>query len=428
MRNALMVVQVAGSLTLLLVAGFLVIGYSTINNIEIGFNPSTMLLLSLDPVRDGYSADKAAALLDTLPEKLQSVPGVRQAVLTEAPPFSPQAAVATLIAAPQDGLPEQVVSSVAKSTVGSNYFAALSVSMLEGREFDLRDQRVEVTSATVLPVVINQTAAHAFFGNRDPLGRRLSDSGNAFTSTADPMDMMGRASGLGRAKSYTVVGVVKDLSAPMSVSDVSQTASTLPVVYLPLTRSDFAHPSVNGILIMLRADRGLDAMDGVRRELAGIDPNLAIFNVKTLAEQVQDTSAMLRMSSFIYTGIGAFGLILAAIGLAGVTAYSVARRRKELGIRIALGARKSQVLGLVMREGGVLVLIGSILGLAGGFAFSRVLSAFSSMLGPSFTAGAHDPRLLIGAPVLLAALAMLACYVPARRSTKIDPLVALREE
>jgi putative ABC transport system permease protein len=133
---------------------------------------------------------------------------------------------------------------------------------------------------------------------------------------------------------------------------------------------------------------------------------------------VEETASWLRMGTVIYSGIG----------LAGVTAYSVARRRKELGIRIALGARKSQVLGLVMREGGVLVIIGCALGMAGGFAFSRITAASSTMMGPSFTAGAHDPRLLLGAPLLLAILAMIACYIPARRSTKIDPLVALREE
>jgi ABC-type antimicrobial peptide transport system permease subunit len=169
-------------------------------------------------------------------------------------------------------------------------------------------------------------------------------------------------------------------------------------------------------------------MEGVRKELAAIDPNVAVFNVHTLAVQVGDTLAYLRMSEFVYGGIGVFGLILAAIGLAGVTAYSVARRRKEIGIRMALGARTGQVLRLVLREGGSLVIAGSVLGLMAAFGLSRALAAFNSLFGPSFQAGAHDPRLVVGAPVLLAALAMLACYIPARRSAKIDPLIALREE
>lgn len=120
-------------------------------------------------------------------------------------------------------------------------------------------------------------------------------------------------------------------------------------------------------------------------------------------------------------------LALAAIGLAGVTAYPVARRRKEIGIRMALGAPKGQVLRLVLREGGSMVCIGSALGLLGAFAASRALAA-SSILGPIFAANSRDPRLVFGAPLLLAGLAMLACYIPARRSAKIDPLIALREE
>lgn len=329
MRNVLMVMQVAGSLTLLLIAGFLILGYQKLNNIEIAFDPSSMVLLSLDPVRDGYAADKVASLFDTLPEKLRAVPGVREAVLTEAVPFQPQAAVATLSIPSQDGLPEQVVSGVAKNTIGANYFASLSVSMVEGREFDMRDQRLDVTPSTVLPVVINQTAAHAFFGNADPLGRRISDSAKAPSAAANPMDPVVHAAGSGSGRSYTVVGVVKDLSAPMSQTDVAQAASTVPAVYLPLTRGDFAHPPANGMIVMVRADRGPDAMEGVRRELSEIDPNLSIFNVKTLAQQVDENQSYVRLGTFTYTGIGLFGLVLAAIGLAGVTAYSVARRRKS---------------------------------------------------------------------------------------------------
>ncbi len=409
MRNILMVSQVAGSLALLLIAGFLILGFQNSSNIEVGFDANTMYLFSLDPVREGYSAEKAASLFDSLPDRLKRVPGVREVALAQGPPFQPQAGVFTLSAPAGEGKPEQLVSSVAKSTIGANYFAAMSERVLAGREFDARDQRVDPSKTQVLPVVLNQTAAHAFFANGDPIGRRISDAG----------------------KSYEVVGVVKDQSAPNSQTGLGEGpigTSSVSVVYLPLTKTEFAHPPTNGMTVMVRTSSGADSMEGVRKELAAIDPNLAPFNVKTLAEQVNQTISYLRMATFIYGGLGAFGLILAAIGLAGVTAYSVARRRKELGIRIALGARRGQVLRLVMREGGVLVAIGCVLGLAAGFGISRVLSALTSMFGPSFLAGAHDPRLILGEPLKLAALAMLACYAPARRSTKIDPLIALREE
>ena len=121
-------------------------------------------------------------------------------------------------------------------------------------------------------------------------------------------------------------------------------------------------------------------------------------------------------------------MILASVGLAGVTAYSVARRKKEIGIRMALGARRGQVLGLVLKEGFWLVAVGSALGFGVAFAASKVLAGMTSIFTDAFKMGTSDPRLIVGAPVLLAGLAMLACYVPARKSTRIDPVRALREE
>ncbi len=407
MRNLLMVSQVAGSLMLLLITGFLIIGFDKSNRVDIAFDPMQMYLISLDPVRDGYSAEKAANLFENLPERLKRAPGAEQAVLAEAPPFSPLAATATLAARNDAGGPDQVVQKVAKQAIGADYFAALSVHMLEGREFDPADQRIDNSKNQPLPVVLNETAARDFFGNRDALGRRIAEG----------------------SRTYQVAGVVKDLASPLSGSgDAAELASQIPTVYVPLTRSDFAHSPIGGMTVMVRATRGADTLEGVRREIASLDPSLVMFNVRTLADQVDQTTALMHLDTFFYGAIGSFGLILAAIGLAGVTAYSVARRRKEIGIRMALGARRGQVLRLVMREGGTLVLAGSVLGFLGALAASRALGAMSSLFGPSFEAGSRDPRLIVGAPVLLAAVAMLACYVPARRSAKIDPLIALREE
>ena len=415
MRNVLMVCQVAGSLMLLLIAGFMVIGFEKSNRVEIPFDAHGMFLFSVDPVRDGYSSERTAALFDNLRDRLKTVSGVRDIVVSETAPFAPQIGAATLSAPGDAGLPDQVVRSVAKNVIGANFFAAIDVNMLAGREFNARDEHLDPSKtpgkSISLPVVINETAARAFFANSDPLGRRISETG----------------------KSYEVVGVVKDLSAPMSQATAGeQMMTSMPVLYLPLTHTDLMSPPPGGMTVIVRADSHAgtagDAMDGVRRQIAAIDPNLAIFNLRTLAEDVDQTTSYLRMSSVIYGGIGGFGLILAAIGLAGVTAYSVARRRKEIGIRMALGARKGQVLRLVLREGGALVAVGSVLGLAAAFAVSRALSALTSILGNAFHVGINDPRLVFGAPLLLAALAMLACYIPARRSTQIDPLQALREE
>jgi ABC-type antimicrobial peptide transport system permease subunit len=277
--------------------------------------------------------------------------------------------------------------------------------MLAGREFSEADQRIEIpadgSKAVGLPIVLNESAAHGLFGNGNAIGQRVTED----------------------QQSYDVVGVVGDLKN--GVPDDDQPAS---VMYLPLTRRDFASPPAGGMTIMVRSDAGIDALGGVRREIASIDPNLAVFDVRTLAEYLDMSRAFMRLSLDMYGGIGLFGLVLAAIGLAGVTAYAVARRRKEIGIRMALGARKVQVLGLVLREGAALVTVGTALGFLGAMALVKMLSALTNIFSDSFNVTTSDPRLLVGAPLLLAALAMLACYIPARRSMTIDPVKALRQE
>jgi ABC-type antimicrobial peptide transport system permease subunit len=138
-------------------------------------------------------------------------------------------------------------------------------------------------------------------------------------------------------------------------------------------------------------------------------------------EQISQMNSVIQLSSTFYGGIGVFGLILASIGLAGVTAYAVARRSKEIGIRMALGASQNQVLRLVMKEGAMLVAVGTVLGFAGAVLISRVLSSMTAEVARALGASTGDPLLLIGAPLLLAGLAMLACYLPARKATEIDP-------
>jgi ABC-type antimicrobial peptide transport system permease subunit len=282
--------------------------------------------------------------------------------------------------------------------VGAGYFAALSEPMLAGREFTELDQRSQADGAKVLPVVLNESAARGFFGKGNAIGERVRDD----------------------KQSYEVVGVVHDLRNGIGTSPS--------VIYLPLTQRNFARPPADGMTIMVRSDAGADALSGIRREIASIDPNLAIFHVQTLDGYLELSRSHTRFAVSTYGGIGVFGLVLAAIGLAGVTAYAVTQRRKEIGIRMALGARKGQVLVLVLREGMALVSVGTALGFLGAIAMAKLLSALINIFAESFKVGTNDPRLLVGAPLLLAALAMLACYVPARRAAKIDPLKALRQE
>jgi predicted permease len=402
MRNLLVVGQVAGSLMLLLMTGFLVLGFSKSNNVRTRFDAKTMYLLSVDPVRDGYLPEKTEAFFEKLRERLKAAGGVRGIALAAQPPFSVVLGTAQLAVAKDPRESSHTEKAVGKETVGAGYFAALSEPVLAGREFEERDERIspDESKAAALPVVLNESAARALFGNGNAIGQRVTED----------------------HQPYEVVGVVHDLTNGMLADD------TASLMYLPLTRRDFASPPPGGVTIMVRSDGGADSLRVVQREIASIDPNLAVFNVQALSGQMELSRALLRVSMDLYGGIGLFGLVLAAIGLAGVTAYAVARRRKEIGIRMALGARKAQVLRLVLREGAALVAVGSALGFLGAVALVKILSALTSIFGDAFNVATNDPRLIVGAPVLLAGLAMLACYLPARRSAQVDPLTALREE
>ncbi|HXL23526.1 MAG TPA: ABC transporter permease [Candidatus Dormibacteraeota bacterium] len=401
LRNLLMVAQVAASLMLLLMTGFLVLGISKASSIETKFDPKTMMLLSLDPVRDGYAPEKAQALFERLPERLKAAGLAGTIALAAHPPFTSDVEPTQLSAEESPGS-APVLKPVLEETVGAGYFATLNEPMLAGREFTEADQRSHGDASNTLPAMLNESAARGFFGTGHAVGKRVRDD----------------------SQSYEVVGVVRDLR---DVQGFSQS-----ILYLPLTSRNFARPPSGGITILVRPDAalytGTDAQSAIRNEIASIDPQLNIFNMQTLGMYLDRSRSALRFSVQTYGGIGVFGLLLAAIGLAGVTAYAVAQRRKEIAIRTALGASRAQVLGLVLREGAALVGVGTVLGFLGAIGLAKIVSALANMFTDALRIGTNDPRLLVGAPLLLAAVAMLACYIPARRSTQIDPLKALREE
>jgi putative ABC transport system permease protein len=411
LRNLAMGAQVAGSLMLLLTTGFLVLGFARSNRAETRFDPKTMVLASIDPVRDGYAPEKAQALFEKLPERLRNSGAVRSFALAAQPPFSVVDDDGdTQLTADGARDSSRVQKSAVRQTVGAGYFAVLNEPMLTGREFEEPDQQRQTqrsqtdgakaggTAAVVLPVVLNESLARGLFGDSSALGKRVRDD----------------------KQSYEVVGVVHNLK-----NGIGMTQS---IYYVPLTQRDFALPPAGGITILARPDAGMDALSGIRSVVASIDPHLTLFNVQTLNEYLELNRYAVRFALRTYAGIGLFGLVLSAIGLAGVTAYAVAQRRKEIGIRMALGARKTQILRLVLREGAALITVGTVLGFLGAFAMAKILSAVTKEFSEAFKFGTNDPRLLVGAPLLLAAVALLACYVPARRAAKIDPLKALRQE
>jgi macrolide transport system ATP-binding/permease protein len=405
LRNLAMAAQVAGSLMLLLVTGFLVLGILRGSSIHTNFNQKTMGFLSIDPVRDGYTPGKAQALLARLPDRLRATATVRSFALTAQAPYLDADDDADIQLTVKDSRQKTPVQQpVAMETVGAGYFAALAEPMVAGREFTEQDERANPgpdsgpASDVATPLVLNQKAARKFFGDSTAVGQRLHD----------------------RQTTYEVVGVVPDMK--------DATGMTQAMVFVPLTQRDFARPPAGGITIIARSDTAAHALAGVRSAVASLDPNLTVFNGQTLSEYLELTRVQMRTALRNFGGIGLFGLVLSVIGLAGVTAYAVAQRRKEIGIRMALGATRQQVLGLVLREGMALVAAGTVVGFLGAIALARAMGTLTTAFSDAFETGTNDPRLLLGAPLLLAGLALLACYVPARRAASIDPLQALREE
>ena len=405
LRNLAMGAQVAGSMLLLFVTGFLVLGIMNGNSIQTNFSQKTMVFLSIDPVRDGYTPDKAQVFFERLPERLRSAPAVTSFALAAQPPYLPSDDDNFHLTVDDPEVSSPVQKDVVKQTVGAGYFAVLNEHILAGREFEESDQRLDGVApnasgapAPALPLVLNEKAARSLFGRDNPIGKHLR----------------------GDRRAYDVVGVVPDMKDAGGMIQA--------IAYLPLTGHHFAQPPGGGITIIARGHSAEDALGGVRSVVAGVDPNLTLFNVETLSEYLELIRSAMRSALRMFGGIGVFGLALSAIGLAGVTGCAVAQRRKEIGIRMALGARKSQVLGLVLRESAALIAAGTAIGFLGAVALAKVLSAITNAFSDAFTVGVDDPRLLIGAPLLLAGLALLACYFPARRATKIDPLQALRQD
>jgi predicted permease len=385
LRNLLVLSQIAASVTLVLLTAALAAGYRRTMGVEVGFDPGNLFLLSLDPVRDGYSSERASALFEKLLARVQGLPSVTAASLTDT---SPMWAPPPRVSFSSSG----VIGSAEKLVVGKDYFETLGAPILLGRGFRRTDETNDTTA-----VIINERLARDFWNGANPLGRRIE---------------------IGRGI-FHVVDVVRKTKTSFAIGEAG------PEIYFPLRLENFAQPSINGVTLMVRTSPGFDALTALHRAISAMDTSLTPFNTFRMRDQIEQLMFVSRIGVYFHGSMGMFGLILAAIGLAGMSAYSVARRRREIGIRMALGARSADVLGLVMKEGVALIALGTVIGLAGAWAGTRVLSFFMQVTAVTTNL---DLVVVAGAPLLLAALALTACYIPARQSLRIDPVVALRQE
>jgi hypothetical protein len=397
LRNLFMVYQMAAAMVLILMMGFAVVGIQRgANRGGPGFDATGVYLFSVDPLRDGYSAADSGALLAGLPGRLGPVNGVEGATLAELNAFGilPPPLSAVSVPAAHPGAKE-TIHHVSLQKIGPGFFAALGLHVVRGAESGFRDLRPDSDSGAMLPVVINQAAAHQLFAGADPLGQLIRQGDKVFQ----------------------VAGVVQYEKSAVFQRDPA------PAVFLPFTLKDLQR---GGQLVVVRVRQGV-GFAPLRREMKAIDSRLTIFNVQTMEDYLAQFNQALGYITALYGSVGMFALVLACVGLAGVTAQSVIRRRKEIGIRMALGARRPQVLRLVMREATAMIVVGSALGIAGAGALVRVLlwaSASFATMNPA----SIEPAQVVGAPLLLIAVAAIACYLPARKSATIDPLTALRDE
>ena len=419
LRNLLMMAQLAGSLTLLVILGLLSLGIQTTLGIQAGFNPRSLYLVSVDPIRDGYSGDQSSTFLQKLLERVKALPSVTSATLTESVPVSLGVAGLRFAEPLSESNKSRTLHDALKNIVGTDYFDTAGIPIVKGRNFRREDEN---NNSSV--VIVSEELAREYWPGENPVGRRIEiENAQAFPAKVMPGYFDYRpAVSKDEARTYEVVGVAGDVANDLLINKKRAAA------YFPLHNSDLATPSLEGITLMVRAAPGSNILEILRHEILALDPNVVPFDARSMDEQIAEFMVPLRSAAWTYGVIGIFGLVLASVGLAGMTAYSVAQRRREIGIRMALGARRSDVVRTIMKDGAMLIGAGTSIGLACAWAGARMLSAMNSSVQQVTTTRTSDPVVLFGAPVLLALVALIACYLPARQSSRINPLKVLHEE
>jgi putative ABC transport system permease protein len=390
MRNALVVAQLAVSLVLLITAGLFIRSLLQMHKVDPGFQTENRLTLSFNLQQEGYDEDKGSEFSRQLLERIRALPGVRSAALTNFLPLGFMALAEPFTIDGRASPPAHELPFAAAQIIGSDYFRAIGTPLARGRDFTSQD-----SANAPAVVIINEAMALRFFPNEDPIGKRVRVGDPA--SNPPPRE---------------IIGVVKDT--------VVRTIGEAPraVTYRPLAQQH--SPFLT--LVVHTAGNPKALLPAVRREVQALDENMPAQEIKTLEEIVAFSFWPMRTGAGLVSAFGALGLALAGIGLYGVMSYAVAGRTREIGVRMALGAERRDVLLLIVGQGMTLAIIGVSAGLALSFAATRVLQRFL------FGIGATDPPTFIGVALSLTLITLLACWVPARRATKVDPLVALRHD
>ena len=385
-RSLLVVFESAVAVMLLIGAGLLVRSLIALQNVNPGFDAANVLTFRVDLSRTKYDApENVANFFQQLEARVAGLPGVETVGLVSELPLSGQLNDLPFTVEGRPPVPPGQEFGADFRRINENYFNALRIPLLRGRNFTAQEVR-QSDKVTV----VSQQLVDAVFPNEEPLGKRL-------------VTAMGH-------QAFEIIGVVGDLRHS---SLANQPA---PAMYFPTFG-----PGRTNLVVRTHGDP-LSIVGGVRKEVQAIDPDQPIAAVKPMTEWVESSVAAPRYRTTLLALFAALAMVLAATGIYGVMSYSVAQRTHEIGVRMALGARRADVLKLVVRQGMLLAIVGVIVGLLGAFALTRVMS--SLMFGVT----TKDPITFVAVSLLLVGVAFIACFVPARRATKVDPLVALRYE
>ncbi|MFN0120891.1 MAG: ADOP family duplicated permease [Blastocatellia bacterium] len=390
MRGALVAGQLALSLVVLVCAGLCLRSLEKLQRIDAGFQAAGVLVMGVNLSLSGYTSEQGQRFFQTLLERTAALPGAESSSLGRVVPLDNNGMRLTVNIegyTPPDNKPLNLDLNL----VGPRYCETLKLPLLAGRDFTVADN-----AAAAPVVIINQAAARAYWPGQNPLGKYLSLA----------------APGGGKPKSVEIVGITGD-SRYRSLTESHRPGMLMPV---------WQHYQPDLSLYIRAAGDAAPMMDAARRVLRELDANLPVTRVRTLADQRHNSLYSRRVTALLLASFGGLALLLAALGVYGVMAWTTAQRTREIGVRMALGAQHTHVLALIMRQAAWLLAAGLALGSAGAWAAGRAIKGFL------YEVSAADPLTFLVVAALLCGVALLACWAPARRALRVDPVTALRHE
>ena len=392
LRNLLVVSEFALALMLLIGAGLMIRSFARLQQVNAGFNPDKVVTMQINLPRTKYREPaQGAAFQQQFLQKLESLPGVESASLSMALPPSLLIMTNPFTVEGNPPAPGEAQQLAEHLLISPDYYKTLGIKLINGREFTDADNQ---NAPSV--IIINRTMAETYFPNQDPVGKGLQPGG--YTPGA-PYD--------------TIVGVVDD------VKYQGLREEPKPTMYSPFLQNLWWRSMY---LAVRTQNEPLQHVAAIRSELWSVDKDLPLSNIKTMTQLVDESVTEPKALTTLFGLFGAIALILASVGIYGVMSYTVTQRTREIGIRMALGAQKSDVLQMIVRQGMTVACIGVGIGLFASFALSRLIADLL------FGVSAKDMMTFFAVSVILAGVALIACFVPARRAAKTDPMVALRYE